>query len=202
MNPNPQTPDELAKAVRNALRTLQVRQPFFYSENDFQGGLVREMEAEFSNIRREDRKRLKENSAGKESGIIDITARFGGTPVFVEAKHKMKEVSQEMHDAGFQRGNDGVGDSRRYLFWKDVWRLAHLDVNADEVRRFALLLTNREKFWDEPIHKLQRVPSKHGIPASDIHALCEKYGDDVQRVEWPTTNERGICKCIVVEVRP
>ena len=199
MNPNPQTPDE---AVRDALDALKVCRPFFYSESDFQCALADKMKATFSNVRLEEKRRLKKNEPNKKFGDIDIVAEFNGAPVFIESKHKMKKVSQEMRDRGFQAGNNGVGDNRRYLFWKDVWRLELLDAGPEAVRGFALLLTNREKFWMEPIHELQHVPQKHKIPPQDIHRLCEKYKDGVQWIEWPQTDERGICKCAILEVRP
>ena len=199
MPPNSQTSNKFADAVREVLRALQNRHPFFRTEADFQCKLADEMKVRFANVHTESKFPIGQGKFGK----IDIVAELNGALVVVETKHKMKKVLPAMRKQGFQAGNNDVGARRRCLLWEDVRRLEQVIAHGKAVSGFAVFITNRERFWRD---NLFREVHEGKVPAEfdevEMLRLCRQYGDSIKWLDWGESDERGVCKCAIVEAQP
>ena len=118
MNPNPQTPDELAAAVRGALESLKQRRPVFHSEDD---------------LRHEFGWELHRQGVGKirvaplQEGETKCKASGLCADGFVaEAKYTTTKFEQLVNGEKF--ASAGISSTREphYGFWESVQRIERL----------------------------------------------------------------------------
>ena len=209
MNSNPQTTEELAKAVRAALFALRERRPVFHSEGDFQHELASALTDEgLSRVRVEWSTKVNDLESGK--GIwVDIVA----DGVAIELKHKAGEYVLASEGEKFlsNRSSEANVVDRRE-FWEDVWRVDQL-VNSPKhefVCGFAILLTNREQFWmnspsgSPPFthdgYETKEFFNKGEGQHRELSRACAVHWEDWSNLETQLGN--GVFRCAVVEVKP
>ena len=183
MNPNPQTPDELAKAVRGALESLRKRRPIFRSEKDFQTALHRTMtEGGFLPSAM--------TEVPRSVGNVDIVANG----VALELKEKSKGCSIHLDGEHFNLkgadlfSNNNLTDSRI-----DIGRIIRLVRESDDIKiGFVVILTSR---------KFIRARDKLLSEFHD-HSHCNVR---LEEFEWSVLEDNGTpykTNCFLVEVRP
>ena len=143
MNPNPQTPDELAKAVRDALESLKQRRPIFHSEGDLRHELGWELtQLGLQNVRAE--KPFQDEQVGK--GRVDLAADgFVAELKYFTTTNLEKTVDGEkfvVAGAPHRRGS-------HYTFWEDVCRVGRLVATGGLDFGCVVCVSNYPSMWDE-----------------------------------------------------
>ena len=211
MNPKLQTTEDFAKAVRGALEALRKRRPIFHSEGDFQHEFANDLADQgLSRIRVEWPFKIG-GSKNEQNKWGDIVA----DGVAIELKHKAGAHMLEFEGEKFSstRSTDANVVDRRE-FWEDVWRIDQL-VNSSNNKflcGFAILLTNRNKFW-EKAHNASEPFAHNGSEVKEF--FHEKKGERehrtlsrVRTVHWQdwsnleTKTGKGVFRCAIVEIRP
>ena len=191
MNPNPQTPDELAAAVRDALKSLQKRRPIFHSEADLQLALFRTMthSGAFSRVVMEH----PFSSLPRKRGV-DIYA----DGVALELKEKSGECVVEWKGEllkgelftlrGRNKFTSKVKESQQA-----IERVARVVGNESDVKiGFAVILTSRT-FHDAESNLLANL---------DLPDNCDRKFEESVWSEIPLENGRKyVTKCFIVEIR-
>ena len=198
MNPNPQTPDELAKAVRGALESLKQHRPIFHSECDLQLALFRTMmhSGAFSRVVMEHPfpSLLRGNSPqGKRS--VDIYA----DGVVLELKEKSRECvvkwkGELLKGELFTLRGKSSFTSNVKKSQRDIERVACVVGNESDVKiGFVVILTSRT-FHDAENSLLANLD----LPDN---CVCQFKKEDVWS-EIPLENGRKyVTKYFVVEIR-
>ena len=184
MNPTPQTPDELAKSVRDALESLKQRRPIFHSEADLQLALFRTMthSGAFSRVVME-----QPFSALSERCRGDIYANG----VALELKEKSRKCEIEWEGELFNlRGGSSFGDSKVAESREAIERIVRVVDNESEVKiGFIVILTSR---------KLTQAREDDLLSGFHDNVRLEKF-------EWSALEDNGApykTNCLIVEVRP
>ena len=190
MNPTPQTPDELAKAVRDALESLKQRRPIFHSEADLQLALFRTMThgGAFSRVVMEQPfSALSEKGKKGKECRVDIYANG----VALELKEKSRKCEIEWEGELFNLcGGSSFDGSKVTESKKAVERIVRVVDNEPEVKiGFAVILTSRE---------LTQAREDDLLSGFHDNARLEKF-------EWSTLEDNRTpyeTNCLLVEVRP
>ena len=210
MNSQPQTTESFAKAVRAALAALKARRPVFHSEGDFQHEFASALTDEgLSRVRVEWPSKVNGDSESGKSKWVDIVA----DGVAIELKHKPGEYVLALEGEKFLSPRDtdaNVVDRRE--FWEDVWRVDQLvnSPNHEFVCGFAILLTNREKFWKRTLrgsapfaydgYETKGFFNKGHGQHRKLSRACTVHWEDWSDLE--TQSGSGVFRCAVVEVKP
>ena len=218
MNPNPQTPEELAAAVRGALESLKRRRPVFHSEPDFQHELGIELRSlGVQNIRMEYPLRVvfhRPDLRLKQGEVRGKQVDMWGDGFAIELKHMHGKFSAVVSEERFMspRGTN-VDDGELRSVWEDVKRIEDLVRHPESPIAYGLvvLLTNRADFWTHPTNSLtyggnevRCFPDKGGETVELHSSYAPKWEEWSNLREWPDTKvEMGgvLFRYAIVEVK-
>ena len=215
---NPQTPDEFAKIARKALDALKMRRPIFHSEGDLRHELGWELtRLGLQNIRAE--KPFQDKQVGK--GRVDLAADGFTAELKYYADIQNKTVNNEKFKM------NGFRESAPYDFWKDVMRVEQLVRNHNLLFGLVVCMTNNPRMWNGrgnsspwlanfrmtdgnvfPCHlkivkeRLTDTKDEYWHKLQDIRLLREYALKWEDWAPFPSMEENGLFRYVVVEVRP
>jgi hypothetical protein len=134
----------LSTDLQLAMASLAARRPIFHSEADFQHALAWELHQRWpGNAMRLEYK----PPAASSRMYIDIWVTTPSGAVAIELKYKTRRLHVTVAGESFALLDQSAQDIGRYDFLKDVQRLEEVVLDRQDVRGYAILVTNDRAYW-------------------------------------------------------
>jgi hypothetical protein len=133
--------------IVDALRSLAIRRPVFWSEADLQFELAGELKRLNSKM---DIRLERVFNVRSKLIHVDMCVMSGDGKWVVELKYRKAKLSTTVCGENFVLTDQSAEDTARYDFLKDVARIEDLMSDARVEGGVAILVTNSPRFWTEP----------------------------------------------------